>query len=53
MSDSKQIIAKLQIIEDMATEAGVKQLSKVMQEYIKGNQKESIGFAEKEQPKTK
>lgn len=44
MSDPKEILAKLRIIEDMATEASVKQLSKVMQEYIKTTDKTQPGF---------
>ncbi len=44
MSDPKEVLAKLRIIEDMATEASVKQLSKVMQEYIKTTDKKHLGF---------
>ena len=52
MSEPKQILAKLHIIEDMATEASVKQLCKVMQEYIQDSDKSPVGFAKPEVKKT-
>lgn len=43
MSD-KNIIAKLEIIKEMATEKSVQQLSEVIVEYIKSQNKDKAGF---------
>lgn len=45
MSDkNKQIVAKLQIVKELANENSVKQLASVMIEYINDSNKEKVGF---------
>lgn len=46
MSDTKnkEIVAKLQIVKELATENSVKQLASVMIEYIDANTKGELGF---------
>lgn len=44
MTDKKNTIAKLDIIAEMATEPGVKQLAKVMSDYVKYADKQKVGF---------
>lgn len=39
-----QVIAKLQIIKEMATEASVKQLAGVLIEYVENCKKAGFGF---------
>ena len=45
----KQVIAKLQIIKEMATEKSVQQLAEVQIEYIKVVSKGKLGFKVDEQ----
>jgi hypothetical protein len=42
--NAEQTIAKLQVVEDMTTDNAVKQLCKIMQEYVKSNNKTRVGF---------
>lgn len=44
----KQVIAKLQIIKELATENSVKQLADVQIEYIRAVSKGKIGFQQEE-----
>lgn len=52
MSDPKEILAQLRIIEDMATESSVKELSKAMQDYIKSTDKTQTGFKAEQEDKS-
>jgi hypothetical protein len=53
MVDAKQVIAKLKIIEGMAPEVSVKELCKVMEEFIENDNKSDIGFINGEADKSK
>lgn len=45
MSDTKNIIAKVEIIKEMSSDTGVKQLAGVIIEYIKTTDKDTtMGF---------
>jgi len=41
---SEQTIAKLKIVGEMATDSGVKQIAKIIANYIEEDKKEEVGF---------